>query len=147
VASRSSWTGTRAGARCTRRSSRTSGWTETEILYDIDGKKADLLVELDGRKIGVSVVRFVKFPFGTPYTLADATPLVQRKIEDLRLATSQVSAADLWTEQMVVAIAWDAQHAAVAMEAWNALDASVRGETMMIVAVSNGDDMFIYTDN
>src|SRR5688572_27922393 len=28
--------------------------TETEILYDVEGKKADLLVEIDGHKIGVS---------------------------------------------------------------------------------------------
>lgn len=121
--------------------------TETEIIYDIDGKKADLLVEIDGRKVGVSVVRFVKFPFGSPYTLADASPLVQRKIEDLRLATTQVAAVDLWTSQLVVALAYDVQHAQVAMQAWNMLDAQVRGSTHFIVVVTDGTgDMFIYTD-
>jgi hypothetical protein len=121
--------------------------TETEIVYDVDGKKADLLVELDGRKIGVSVVRAVTFPFGQPYTMSAATTIVTRKIEDLRLATSQVSAADLWTEQMVAMLAYDAQHAQVAMDAWNALSAETRGETMMVVAITSGDDLFIYTDN
>lgn len=121
--------------------------TESEIVYDIDGKKADILVELDGRKVGVSVVRAVTFPFGQPYTMSAATTIVTRKIEDLRLATSQVSAADLWSEQMVAMLAYDAQHAQVAMDAWNALSAETRGETMMIVAVTSGDDLFIYTDN
>ncbi len=121
--------------------------TETEIVYDVNGKKADLLVEIDGRKVGVSVVRFVKYPFGTMYEVADALPLVQRKIEDLRLATTQVSAADLWTSQMVVALAYDAQHAQVAMQAWNMLDAATRGATHFIVIVTEGPaDMFIYTD-
>ncbi len=122
--------------------------TETEIVYDVDGKKADLLVEIDGRKVGVSVVRFVKYPFGTAYPIEDALPLVTRKIEDLRLATGQASAADRWTSQMVVALAYDTQHAQVAMQAWNMLDASTRGSTIFIVVVSEGTgDMFIYTDS
>jgi hypothetical protein len=38
--------------------------TETEIVYtDPMSKKADILVELDGRKVGVSVTRAVTFPF------------------------------------------------------------------------------------
>lgn len=120
--------------------------TETEIVYDVDGKKADLLVEIDGRKVGVSVVRFVKFPFDAAYTVDDALPLVERKLDDLQLATMQVSAADRWTTQMVAAIAYSPQHAQVAMQAWNMLDTQTRGAGILIVVVSEGDDMFIYTD-
>ncbi|HUQ08262.1 MAG TPA: hypothetical protein VM261_37475, partial [Kofleriaceae bacterium] len=120
--------------------------TETEIVYDVNGKKADLLVEIDGRKVGVSVVRFVKFPFDAEYTVADATPLVERKLDDLQLATMQVSAADLWSKQMVVAIAYAPQHAQAAMQAWNMLDAQTRGSAIFVTVVSNGDDLFIYTD-
>ena len=32
------------------------------------------------------------------------------------------------------------------MQAWSMLDAAVRGSTLFIVAVSEGDDLFIYTD-
>ncbi|MBZ0237764.1 MAG: hypothetical protein K8M05_35950, partial [Deltaproteobacteria bacterium] len=120
--------------------------TETEIVYDIDGKKADLLVEIDGRKVGVSVVRFVKYPFDAEYLVADALPLVERKLEDLRLATTQVSAADRWTAQMVAAIAYSPEHAQVAMQAWSTLDAETRGATILVVVASEGDDAFIYTD-
>jgi hypothetical protein len=34
----------------------------------------------------------------------------------------------------------------VAMTAWNALPAATRDDTILIVSVTNGDDMFIYTD-
>lgn len=120
--------------------------TETEIVYDIDGKKADLLVELRGRKIGVSVVRAVTFPFGNPYTMDAATTIIRRKLDDLALATTQVSAADLWSEQAVAALAYDLQHAQVLMDAWDALTPQTRRETILVVAVTSGDDLFIYTD-
>lgn len=120
--------------------------TETTIVYDVVGKKADILVEIDGRKVGVSVTRAMTFPFGQPYTLAAATSLFQRKLEDLQLATMQVSAADRWTKQMVVAEAYDLQHAEVAMQAWSMLDARTRGSAIIVIAITDGDDRFIYTD-
>lgn len=122
--------------------------TETEIVYDVVGsKKADLLVEIDGRKVGASVTRAVQFPFGSPYTLASAMTLFERKLDDIQLATAAVSAADRWSKQMLVALAYDLQHAQVAMQAWNMLDAQTRDDTILIVAVTSGDDLFIYTDN
>jgi len=122
--------------------------TETQIAYDIPtSKKADLLVEIDGRKVGVSVTRAMTFPFGQPYTLTAATTLFERKLDDLQLATQHVVAADLWTKQMVVAEAYDLQHAQVAMQAWVGLDDETRGSAILIVAVTNGDDQFIYTDH
>jgi hypothetical protein len=120
--------------------------TETEILYDVDGKKADLLVEIDGRKVGVSVTRAVKYPFGQPYSLDEATPLIERKLDDLQLATTQVAVADRWATQMLAILAFNAQHAQVAMQAWSMLDAQTRGSTILLVVVTEGDAMFIYTD-
>jgi hypothetical protein len=121
--------------------------TENEIVYDdVNSKKADLLVEIDGRKVGVSVTRAVTFPFGQPYTLAAATTLFNRKLDDLQLATQHAVPADHWTKQMVWAEAYDLQHAQVAMQAWEGLDAPTRGDAILMVAVTNGDDLFIYTD-
>ncbi len=120
--------------------------TETEVVYAVEGKKIDILVGIDGRKVGASVTRAVTFPFGQPYTLAAATTLFERKLDDIQLATAQVSAGDRWTTQMLVTLAWDLQHAQVAMQAWNMLDAQTRDNTLLIVAVTSGDDMFIYTD-
>jgi hypothetical protein len=120
--------------------------TETEIIYDIEGKKADILVEIDGRRVGVSVTRAVTFPFGNDYTLEAATTLFERKLDDLQLATMQVSMDDRWTTQMLSVLAYNAQHAQVAMEAWSMLDAQTRGATILVVTVTDGDDLFIYTD-
>ncbi|MEZ4398511.1 MAG: hypothetical protein R3B06_00725 [Kofleriaceae bacterium] len=120
--------------------------TETEVVYDVDSKKVDLTVDIDGRVVGVSVTRAMTFPIGAPYTLAAATTLLDRKLDDIQLATAAVSAADRWTKQMLVVLAIDPQHAQVAMEAWNALDAPTKDDTILIVAVTNGDDLFIYTN-
>jgi hypothetical protein len=120
--------------------------TETEIVYDTTSKIADLLVEIDGRKVGVSVTRLVHFPFGQPYTLTEADTLLRRKLDDIQLATASVSAADRWSRQMVSVLAYDQQHADVAMQAWNALPTATRDDTILVVSVTNGDDMFIYTN-
>lgn len=121
--------------------------TETQIVYDVPGKKADILVEIDGRKVGVSVTRAVMYPFGEPYTLEAATTLFQRKLDDIQLATAQVSDADAWERQMLSVLAYDAQHAEIAMQAWNALAPQTRDDTILIVSITDGDDDFIYTDN
>ncbi|MCB9565439.1 MAG: hypothetical protein H6708_34055 [Kofleriaceae bacterium] len=120
--------------------------TETEIVYDVDGKKTDMLVEVDGHKIGVSVTRAVTFPFGDPYTLDAATTLIQRKLDDILLSSAEVSAADHWDKQILAILAYDDQHAQVAAEAWAALDDATRADTIVIIIPTGGDDLFIYTD-
>lgn len=120
--------------------------TETEIVYDTEGKKADLLVSIDGAPIGVSVTRAVTYPFGTPYTFDAASELIDRKLDDILLARDAATAADRWDKSMLATLAYDAQHAAVFMDAWNAQDAATRADTIVLVFVTSGDDLFIYTD-
>lgn len=121
--------------------------SENEVVYDDPmAKKIDILVELDGRKVGVSVTRAMTFPLGQPYQPAAATTLFERKLDDLQLATTQVSAGDRWSKQMLAVLAYDDQHAEVAMQAWAGLDAQTRDDTLLVVAVTGGDDTFIYTD-
>jgi hypothetical protein len=121
--------------------------TENEILYDDTmSKKADLLVSIDGHKIGVSVTRAVTFPFGNPYTLEAATTLLDRKLDDILLARAAANETDRWEKSMVAVLAYDAQHASTMMEAWNGLDAATRADSLVIVFVTSGDDLFVYTD-
>jgi hypothetical protein len=120
--------------------------TETEVIYDVEGKKADLLVEIDGHKIGVSVTRAVTFPFGDPYTIEAATTLIDRKLDDILLARDAANIADRWEKSLLATLAYDLQHAQVFMAAWNGLDAATRADTIVIVFVTSGDDLFIYTD-
>jgi len=64
--------------------------TEGEIVYDTQSKKTDILVEIDGEKVGVSVVRAMSFPEGAAYTPADALPVLDRE----RLASGRLEQAD-----------------------------------------------------
>ena len=120
--------------------------TETEILYDDPmSKKADLLVQIAGRKVGVSVTRAVTFPFGNPYTLPAATALLNGKLYDIDNSSQHVSAADAWVKQILVVLAYDQQHADTIAAAWAGLDATTKADTIVYVVVTDGDDAFIYS--
>jgi hypothetical protein len=120
--------------------------TETEIVYDTPGKITDLEVLIAGHKIGVSVTRAVAFPFGEPYTLAAASTLITKKLEDIQASTMNVSAADKWDKQILAVLAWDDQAADIVTQAWTAAEAQTKADTIVIVTVTAGDDLFIYTN-
>ena len=121
--------------------------TETEITYDTTGKITDLLVSVDGHKIGVSVTRAVAYPFGQPYTVSAATTLLMRKLEDIQLSTANVSAADRWEKQILAYMSWDDQSTASLDQAWAGIDPSIKGDTILIVTTTHGDDQFLYSNN
>lgn len=119
--------------------------TETEIVYtNIGGKKTDILVEIDGHKIGVSVTRAFAFPIGQPYTEQQATTLLTRKLDDIELSSANVTAADAWEKQILAYQAIDDQAAQTVVGVWNGLDAATKDDTILLVTVTNGDDLFIY---
>lgn len=121
--------------------------TETEIVYDVQGKITDLEILLDGHKIGVSVVRAVMFPFGTPYTTEAATMVLTKKLEGIAESTANVSDADRWTKQVLAVMAWDDQAADVIEQTWAGLDAGLKGDTILVVTATDGEDVFIYSNN
>ena len=120
--------------------------TETEIVYDTQGKITDILVEIDGKKIGVSVVRAVQFPFGNPYTVEAATTIIQRKLEDIQMSSMNVSAQDRWVKQILAVLAYDEQHVDTVETAWLGMSSSVRADTVLVVTATHGDDMFVYSN-
>jgi hypothetical protein len=120
--------------------------TETEIVYATTGKITDLEVSMMGHKIGVSVTRAVAFPFGDPYTVDAATTLIQRKLQDIQTSSADVSAADKWDKQILAVLAWDDAAADSVTQAWTALDAATKADTLVVITVTNGADMFIYTN-
>ncbi len=120
--------------------------TETEIVYDTTGKITDLEVLIAGHKIGVSVTRAVAFPFGSPYTVPTASTLITKKLTDIQASSMNVSAADKWDKQILAVLAWDDQAADIVAQAWTALDAQTKADTIVIVTSTAGDDMFIYTN-
>jgi hypothetical protein len=120
--------------------------TETEIVYDTTGKITDLEVTMGAAKIGVSVTRAQTYPLGNPYPLDTATTLIMRKLNDIKMSTANVSAADRWTKQVLAVLAWDTQAADVVQQAWSMLPADVKADTIVVVTSTDGDDTFIYTN-
>jgi hypothetical protein len=122
--------------------------TETEITYtNTTGKKTDILVEIDGHKIGVSVTRAFAFPIGQPYTEQQATTLLTRKLDDIQLSSANVTVADSWEKQILAYQAIDDQAAQQVITVWNGLGASTKADTILLITVTNGDDLFIYQNN
>jgi hypothetical protein len=119
--------------------------TETEVLYtDPMSKLTDLLVEIDGMKVGVSVTRAVAFPFDDPYPPERALSLLNDKLSDILISTANVDPADAWVKQILYIIAYADAHVAVIEDALLMVEPAVRADTVIMVSVSDGEDAFIY---
>jgi hypothetical protein len=119
--------------------------TEGEIAYkDAGGKKTDELVLIDGRKVGVSVVRAFHYPAGQPYTADEATKILQKKLGDVLLSGPNAAPEDAWQRSVLAVIAYDDQHADQIASAWQQLDGTTKASTIVYVTVTGGDDAFLY---
>jgi hypothetical protein len=119
--------------------------TETEVLYDpVGSDKTDILVEIDGHRIGVSVTRAVAFPFDSPYPVDRAQMLLERKLTSILESSMNVVATDAWVKQILHVIAYAPMHADSIRAAWDLIDPAIRADTILLVTVTDGDDAFIY---
>ena len=118
--------------------------SEGEIVYAIEGKKTDILVAIDGLKVGVSVVRAVGFPPGDPYTVDDALPVLEGKLDDILQSSVNVAPEDAWEKQILSVIAYSDEHAQSMLDAYELLDDETRADTILLVTTTHGDDDFIY---
>ncbi|MCB9744474.1 MAG: hypothetical protein H6741_19835 [Alphaproteobacteria bacterium] len=119
--------------------------TEAEIVYvDAGGKKTDLLVEIDGVRVGVSVTRAYAWPPDEPYTVAQATTLLEDKLGDVLLSTANVAEEDAWQKQVLSVIAYTPDHAAAVQEAWASIDPAIRADTIVYVTATEGNDEDVY---
>ena len=122
--------------------------TETQIKYEAPdaGSNAitDILVEIAGQKVGVSVTRAYK-PANLGYTDADAVTLLTKKLEGVNRSSERVLPADKWVKQVLhVFAATDAQEAAV-RRVWPTLDAALRADTVVVLTRTTGGG-FVYCD-
>lgn len=122
--------------------------TETEIDYDpmTTGAITDILLEVDGLKIGVSVVRAMTFPRDAVPSLATYQTLLARKLEDIQESTQRVVPADAWGKQILSVMADSDVHEAVWRQAWDSLDPTLTADTILYVTITNGADDPIYTN-
>jgi len=119
--------------------------TEGEIGYqDPNGKKTDLLVEIEDHRVGVSVIRAVSYPPNDPYPVTQAETLLSDKLSDVLLSTANVAPADAWTKQVLFIMAYGDDHAAALAQAYGGLDGATKADTIVLVTVTHGDDDFIY---
>jgi hypothetical protein len=121
--------------------------TEKEIVYTDEGKLTDLLVELDGLKIGVSVTRAYLGP-NNPYSLEAAQRLLSDKLGDILLSSANVAPEDAWSKQILHVIAYAPDYADFVEQAWEDMDdpdlAGVRADTVVVITVTDGEDGFAY---
>ena len=119
--------------------------TEAEVSYtDAGGKKTDLLVEIEGYKVGVSVTRAFAYPPGTPFTTSLAQALLEKKLGDILLSTQNVTPADAWKKQILHVLAYDQQHRDAIGQAYALIPAATRADTIVMVTVTDGADAFVY---
>ncbi|MFZ5785619.1 MAG: hypothetical protein ACOY3Y_04180 [Acidobacteriota bacterium] len=119
--------------------------TEKTVEYtNPNGKRTDLLTEIDGRPIGVSVTRAVHYPKTAPYTEAEATTLLESKLGDLPLSRANAKPPDTWSRSILSVVAYDAQHADAVQSAWAKLGAALKGDSILVLTVTDGEDGFIY---
>jgi len=120
--------------------------TENEILYiDPQGKITDLLVEIDGVKIGVSVTRAFIYPLGTPLTLDRAEEILADKLGDVLISSANVAPEDQWQKQILVVETPTVEDKTQLIVAYASLDPAVKADTICWVMATEGDDDFLYT--
>jgi len=117
---------------------------EGQIVYAIDGKKTDLLVDIGGQRVGVSVVRAESFPKGSPYPVDQAFTVLSGKLSDILQSTANVAPEDAWEKQILAVMAQTPDHALAIEQAYGMVDAATKSDTILVITVTEGDDDFIY---
>ncbi|MGV3623295.1 MAG: hypothetical protein ACO1OB_20920 [Archangium sp.] len=119
--------------------------TETEVTYTPPtSKKTDIVVSIEGQVVGVSVARAFKFPPGTPLPVSDARNLLNGKFSDIQVSTMNVNPPWQWNKQILHVLAYDDVAKQAVIDAAAQIDAGVRGDTILFITTTDGNDAFIY---
>ena len=118
--------------------------TEAEILYATNSKKTDILVEIDGQKVGVSVVRAMSYPEGAAYPVSQALAVLEGKLADILKSSTSVAPEDAWKKQILSVLAQTPAHAMAIEEAYTMIDPATKADTIVAITVTEGTDQFIY---
>ena len=125
--------------------------SESEVMYEMpDGGPAgltDMVVELEGHRVGVSVVRgFVGGPDRetNPYDAAEATRILENKLDSIRASSDLVVTEHAWVKQILVVVALRPDIGATIESTWATFSDLDRDGTILVTVVTNGEDDFIY---
>jgi hypothetical protein len=119
--------------------------TEGEIVYENDqGKKTDILLSIDDKKIGVSVTRAIHYPPGSPFSPAEAQALLDKKLSDIPQSASNAAPGDAWARSILHVFAYDDQHAETLSAVYEQLGAAVQLNILVFITITDGNDAFVY---
>lgn len=124
--------------------------TETGILYDPapDGGMnsiTDILVEIDGQKVGVSVTRAYKPQSQGAQTDAELKSLLEKKLAGINASSARVKPADKWIKQILHVLSATTASADAIDRVWPTIDATLRADTIVLVTTTTGGG-FVYCD-
>jgi len=121
--------------------------TETEVTYtppDDAGPNSitDLLVSINGEKVGVSVTRAYKPP-SMPLTDTDVKDLLEKKLIGINRSSVRVLPADKWVKQILHVFSVDHDATLAVERVWKTLDKVLKADTIVLVTETSGGG-FIY---
>lgn len=121
--------------------------TETEIEYlppDGNGPPSitDILVEIGGKKVGVSVTRAYKPPSQT-LSDADVKTLLEKKLEGVNRSSERVKPADKWVKQILHVFAATKDAADAVVRVLPQISATLRADTIVLLTRTVGGG-FVY---
>jgi hypothetical protein len=121
--------------------------TETQIGYappDDAGANSitDVLVEIGGKKVGVSVTRAYK-PKPMSFTQADAKALLDTKLAGVNRSSQRVLVGDKWVKQILHVLVADKEAHDAVVAAYPTVDPTLRADTIVLLTQTTGGG-FIY---
>jgi hypothetical protein len=125
--------------------------TETEIGYtppDASGSNSitDILVEIAGKKVGVSVTRAYKPPTQPAMTDAEVKALLEKKLDGINASSLRVLPADKWVKQILHVFSVNKAMTDAIGRVWATIDALTRADTIVLVTQTTGGG-FVYCAN
>jgi hypothetical protein len=122
--------------------------TETEVKYappqaGQPNSITDLLVEIAGQKVGVSVTRAYKPSNQGPQSDAELKALLEKKLEGINVSSQRVLPEDKWVKQILHVFAASQASVDSALRVLPTISAATRANTIVVLTKTTGGG-FIY---
>lgn len=121
--------------------------TETEISYappDDAGANSitDILVSIDGKRVGVSVTRAYK-PSSQSFPDSEVKSLIEKKLEGINRSSVRVLPADKWVKQILHVLSSSDTNTAAIDRVLPTISSDTRADTIVVITTTKGGG-FVY---
>lgn len=124
--------------------------TETDIKYRDAGAGAnamtDILVDIGGKKVGVSVTRAYRPPTKPAMTDLEVKALLEKKLDGVNASSQRVLPADRWVKQILHVFSVNQAMTDAIGRTWPSIDPAKRADTIVLVTQTAGGG-FVYCSN